>query len=95
MKSINWDVSTEDARLIARIATRAQKINPEYDGVTVAMDLTACHANGCALDLAAMHKADKAALMHDVIGINSHLNHDTGKLSGHFEPRFTLREAVA
>ena len=52
------------------------------------MDLEACHCNGCPLRLADMEQADAFNLMHDVTGINMHLNRNTGELSKRFLPRF-------
>ena len=64
----------------------------DTDELDIQMDLEACHCNGCPLRLADMEQADNFNLMHDVTGINAHLNHDTGKLERCFLPRFTDME---
>lgn len=70
--------------------------------LTLTMDLTATHANGCPLRLADMAEAARAIaagdyppyaldVLHDIIGIQLHINRTTGVLDGHFLPRFAAR----
>lgn len=59
------------------------------------MDITACHCNGNTLNLAALLVADDFNFSHDVSGIASNLNRQTGKLENCFVPRFTVREGRA
>lgn len=66
--------------------------NTDVDEQDIQMDLEACHCNGCPLRLDDMVQADDFNLMHDISGINVHLNHDTGKLEGWFLPRFADME---
>jgi hypothetical protein len=92
---INWTVSASDYALIgeitARAAALARRLHVDYPQSTILMDLTACHANGCALDLERLLATDDSNLAHDVFGIRRHLNRDTGKLEGHFVPRLAAR----
>ena len=86
-----------EREIIERIAKRACALyhkygNTDVDELDIQMDLEACHCNGCPLRLADMEQADNFNLMHDVTGINAHLNHDTGKLERCFLPRFTDME---
>ena len=86
-----------EREIIERIAKRACALyhkygNTDVDELDIQMDLEACHCNGCPLRLADMEQADNFNLMHDVPGINAHLNHDTGKLERCFLPRFTDME---
>lgn len=81
-----------EREIIERIAKRACALYHEHgntmvDEVSIMMDLEACHCCGCPLWLTGMDQADDFNLMHDVTGINAHLNHDTGKLEGGFLPR--------
>ena len=74
-----------EREIIERIAKRAVALyrkygNTDVDELDIQMDLEACHCNGCPLRLADMEQADNFNFMHDVTGINVHLNHDTGKL---------------
>lgn len=86
-----FSVSTRDAKLIIKIVVRAASIlNLESHGssrLDLAMDLTACHANGCSLDLARLLSADRFNLSHDLLGIIRHLNRKTGKVE-EFCPRY-------
>lgn len=89
-----------EREIIERIAKRAVALyrkygNTDVDELDIQMDLEACHCNGCPLRLADMEQADNFNFMHDVTGINVHLNHDTGKLERCFLPRFTDMERMA
>lgn len=95
MTDISFDASMMERKAARSIATRAKAIYAENgvkrDRYDIEMDLIATHANGCPLDLARMAEADDFNLMHDVGGIGRHLDRDTGKLTGHFRPRFTRK----
>lgn len=89
-----------EREIIERIAKRAVALyrkygNTDVDELDIQMDLEACHCNGCPLRLADMEQADNFNFMHDVTGINVHLNHDTCKLERCFLPRFTDMERRA
>lgn len=87
-----FTATDKETEMIATIAIRAADIYFKHgykvNVIDIAMDLEACHCNGCPLRLADMEQADDFNLMHDITGINAHLNHDTGKLEGCFLPRF-------
>lgn len=51
------------------------------------MDLTACHANGCPVDLAKLLDADDVTFGHDITGIQKHIDRRTGRLRRAFGPR--------
>ena len=96
---VNWAVSREDSALLVQIATRALHL---YHGKgtrkplrPLLMDLTACHANGTPLDLAAMLAAPDADFGHDVGGISRYIDRTTGKLTDCFVPRYAAREGQA
>ena len=89
-----------EREIIERIAKRAVALyrkygNTDVDELDIQMDLEACHCNGCPLRLADMEQADNFNFMHDVTGINVHLNPDSGKLERCFLPRFTDMERRA
>lgn len=94
MSAINWKVSKTDALKIAQIVTRAIE---EYckldmdppDRLSLQMDITAVHCNGCRLRLDDWLAADTFNFMHDIGGIQRHVDRDTGKLQGWFLPRFS------
>jgi hypothetical protein len=88
----SFSVSAEDLAHIARIVERAEALGAfrsgHYPAIACRMDLTACHANGCPLDLERLAGADDFNLIHDVLGIAGHIDRDTGELDRRFLPRF-------
>lgn len=94
-KKINWKVSRADADRIAAIVKRAHaeedrlghERTPGLD-----MDITACHANGCPLDLSGLLAADAFNFVHDVYGIHAHICRKTGRVRN-FVPRFAMQSA--
>jgi hypothetical protein len=90
---INWTVTRTDYDLIAKIAQRAaSEFNFTDDRMTLLMDLTACHANGCPLQLAELLEAEPGDFGHDVGGIVGHMNRQTGELGDCFLPRYAKPE---
>jgi len=87
-------MTTEEDRLIQLIATRAlneKSIEESTDKLSLAMDITAVHCNGCKLDLEKLLTAKESDFFHDVIGIMAKVNRDTGGLKDHFLPHCTLK----
>lgn len=84
---VSFDVSSADTEIIRKIVDRA---DGNFD---MMMDITACHANGCALNLAGLLNADDFNFAHDVYGISTHINRKTGKLEHCFCPRFIERQS--
>lgn len=91
MKKVIFDVSTTDAKLIGKIIDRIRReaVRP-IDGLEYSMDITACHANGTPLKLQKLLNAKRADFLHDVSGINRHIDRDTGKLPATFRPRYAI-----
>lgn len=91
-------LTSEEDQLIDVIAARAwehKDIRQAYRNrkITLHLDLANCHARLVPLRLADMAKAENfAEVLHDIVGIASHLERDTGKLRQPFHPRFA-REA--
>jgi hypothetical protein len=86
------DLSSRD--LIEKIADRAIAVMQKHGGeprgkLDIVMDITATHANGNPLRLADLLAADEFNLLHDVKGIERHLDRNTGKLGDCFSPRFS------
>jgi hypothetical protein len=86
---ISFKTTLEEARTISKITNRALKMFPHLDAMTFNMDLTACHANGCPLDLEKLLNAPDADFGHDVLGIARHIDRETGVLGDCFLPRCT------
>ena len=92
---VSFEVSREDSALIERITGRAVRLfakhGQQIDGLSLMMDVTATHANGCPLKLAELADADDSNFAHDIGGIRRHLDRETGHLTGCFLPRFHAR----
>jgi len=92
---MNFRTSSADADLILAIARRAigiaEGLGVKLDTLHLTMDVTACHANGCPLDLQALLDSNKMDFTHDIFGIRRHIDRGTGKLLDCFVPRFALR----
>lgn len=94
--SISFKTTKSEAAAISHIVDRAEKIlkrevpnaAADFDRMSARMDITAAHANGSPLDLTRLCDADDFNLLHDFLGIQRHLDRSTGRLSGHFVPRF-------
>lgn len=85
---VSFKVSAEDDKLILAIVNRALKDYPDdLDRLDLSMDLTACHANGCELDLEKLLAFDRFNFAHDIHGIVGKLDRSTGHLTGCFSPR--------
>lgn len=98
MDQVSFSTTNIDRQLINRLARRAVAIDAEQNGDAARkimdwqMDFTACHANGCPLDLERLSKADNFNFAHDAFGIARHLNRETGKLENFFRPRFASKD---
>ena len=89
---VSFKVASDEIDTISKIVDRAMELYRRHghrpNRMTVHMDVTATHANGCALRLAELLEADDFNFAHDLYGIDRHLDRNTGKLTDHFLPRF-------
>jgi hypothetical protein len=95
--ALSFNVSFADHRKIETLVDRALSILNDDSRTAIlvtrfdlSMSLTACHASGTPLDLDGLLAAEDRHVTHDVFGINRFIDRDTGKLGGHFTPRFAL-----
>lgn len=91
---INFGATRSETALILAVTKRFEAIigAQRVDRLSTLMDLEACHCNGTPLDLIALHEcASDADLVHDVAGIARHIDRETGRLGGHFLPRYANR----
>ena len=86
---INWICNEGDMMNCHAIAKKFCDLTNHPDMLTVAMDVQACHCNGNPLRLEELLNADNGNFVHDVSGIISHINRDTGKLEDFFSPKFS------
>lgn len=94
-RGVSFEVSKADSETIQKIAARAFEMAKGRTWATrldCSMDITACHANGCPLDLQDLLNADDFNFSHDVFGIAGTLDRSTGELTGIFRPRFAKQE---
>lgn len=98
---INFNANEKDRELANRIAGRATAMLIGAPGrskmekmVHHRMNIIACHLNGCPIDLQRLLDADDFNFQHDIIGIDRHIDRDTGRLLHHFRPRFAARETM-
>jgi hypothetical protein len=96
-KQAKFEVSKYESYLINQIIKRVRidadaglYENEKFDWLSLTMDITACHANGCNLKLAELLTADDFDFVHDVFGIRRHINRMTGQLEDCFLPRYAL-----
>lgn len=95
---IHLNPTAEDATKIADIVSKASAValavgGHPIDRLQFSISLTACHLNGCPLDLDGLLNTDQFNLMHDVCGIHQHINHEDGSLSD-FRPRFSASRGI-
>lgn len=91
--SINFKATRKDYRTIQDIADRAVRLT-DLDRLTLEMDITAVHLNGCPLDLIALLAFRDFDFLHDIYGIHNCIDRKTGKLQRCFSPRCSLPEQV-
>ena len=99
---INWKITKEETLTITMIVDRMaerqakagvhpwQRLNP----IRLHMDLTACHANGCPLDLTGLLEASDEDFSHDIHGITQHIDRNDAHLRDCFTPRYAVQKAV-
>lgn len=91
---LNMHTSNEDSKAIIAIMLRAASLisfdQLDTDRLSVTMDLSACHVNGCPLDLAGLLASSNGDFLHDVCGIIQHIDRKTGALRNCFLPRYAL-----
>jgi hypothetical protein len=78
--------------VIERIVERAVFMLPDRDRTDVFMDITATIIGGCKLRLDDWLAADDFNFLHDLVGIERHLNRQTFQIERGFLPRFARRE---
>jgi hypothetical protein len=87
-KKLPW-TSTESV-VIERIIDRALQLCPDRSRDDVFRDISSCIMGGCRLDLSRWLEADNFNVLHDLYGIERHLNRGSFQLEDHFVPRFKL-----
>ena len=93
---MQYNITTEDRNTISKIGERfsavGKRLGINVDQLGIELDLIFCHLNDVALDLERLLGADDSNFVHDVAGINRHIDRKTGKLQDCFYPRFAVRQ---
>jgi hypothetical protein len=94
MNEISFNCSKNESEAINKIADRYIQMmhlhsSKKIDRTALIMDITACHCNGCNLNLHGLLTADEFNLGHDVGGIRQYIDRSTGKMTNCFLPRFS------
>lgn len=97
---VSFSTTRREFDLISQIVSRSMGLhtarrNDPWTRMDLSMDLSAVHANGNPLRLEALLAADDFNFAHDILGIRTHLDRDTGQLRNEFSPRFSARSTVA
>lgn len=92
---IEWNkLTNRELRLINQIAKRAipmaADIGHEISSHVLEMDIGAAHLVD-AIDLEGLLGASDSDFVHDVFGIRRFMDRKTGKLTGHFSPRYSKK----
>ena len=82
---MNFNATLQEINLIAKVCERARFSGMQRD--TLAMDLEACHSNGCPLDFEVLLNFNAFDFWHDLHGIWGAIDRTTGKLGNQFIPR--------
>ncbi len=86
---VEFKTTKAESRLVSKIVKRIRLTHGSLDPLSMMMDIEAVHSNGCPLDLQGLLDADDFNFDHDIFGIINHIDRSTGKLDGHFVPRYS------
>ena len=96
---MKWNNDKNIMDLTVKIANRylelCDKLNmpaSKPKKLTLVMDIDACHSNGCPLKLEELLNASDFDFAHDVGGIITNINRETGKLENCFVPRYAVNQ---
>ena len=84
---VKYNTPQEDSKKISSIVKRAGKEIGITDILSLWIDLDAINSNGTPLDFDKLLGFDKFDFGHDIYGMISHLDRETGKLTGKFIPK--------
>ena len=89
---------TAEMTLIGKIADRAVMLYAKHDvrveRLDTFLDVAAVHQKIQPLRLADLLAADDLNFIHDITGIDRHLDRDNYRLNDGFSPRFSQRKAA-
>lgn len=84
----NFDIGKESEPAVEAIVNRAALLGLAKEGrQALWADLAVVHNHGCPLAFYRLADFDSVDFIHDIEGIQRHLNRQTGKLEDYFLPR--------
>ena len=88
---VEFSCTRDEIEIVDKIADRVASMpgGETLDRVSLMMDIEACHSNGCKLKLQELLEADYSNFMHDINGIQRHMDRKTGELLDCFSPRYS------
>ena len=89
MDQVSFEATDREVASVNACVKRGQdlKIIPRGGRLHHAMNLLAVNANGNPIDFDRLLGFDDFNFTHDVLGIDRHLDRDTGQLNNMFRPR--------
>lgn len=81
-------MTREEHLIVKEIVQRMRAHDSNIDCLELSMDISAVHCNSCKLKLAELSSAPQFDFVHDIRGIQRHLNRQTGQLEDCFLPRY-------
>ena len=85
--TINLDTTDAESAAIEQIAMRWDGMQSTPTNIhATRWNVTACHSNGCPLDLQALLGTDDLDFNHDMKGITENIDRTTGRLIEPFIP---------
>jgi hypothetical protein len=88
----NFDITAEERTLVDKIVERAGQMFPDWDKISLAMDVVATHNHACRLRLADLLATDDFNFAHDISGIVCKLDREKLILTDCFWPRFAAKQ---
>jgi len=88
VKFANKEDSETIHLIIERLRDMWDDVEEGIDYLSLEMDISAVHVNGCQLRLKELLEAPNYSFLHDVFGIQRNINRKTGKLKNCFCPQF-------
>jgi hypothetical protein len=84
-------VAQPELEIIDRIVQRALQFFPDREAKDIRLELMATILGGCPLHLDRLETAPDSDFVHDIAGIERHLNRQTFELMDCFSPRYANR----
>jgi hypothetical protein len=89
---MNWKLSLSEKYLVSKIVDRAAELALTSGRLELRMDLTACHLNGCELNLERLLEFPDFDFCHAPRGISRHSDRTDGTLTDFLVPRCAAPE---